>query len=62
VELTVTETGEVVDPRVVESAGEILDQALFDAVLQWRYEPADLNGLKVRVRIRESQVFGATGG
>ena len=62
VELTVTETGEVVEPRVVESAGEILDQALLDAVRRWRYEPADLNGLKVRVRIRESQAFGAPGG
>jgi len=58
VELTVTETGEVVDPRVVASAGEILDQALLDAVRHWHYEPADLNGLKVRVRIRESQAFG----
>ena len=56
-ELTVTETGEVVDPRVVQSAGEILDQALLDAVRHWRYEPADMNGLKVRVRIRESQAF-----
>jgi serine/threonine-protein kinase len=62
VELTVTETGEVIDPRVVESAGELLDQALLDAVRQWRYEPADRNGVKVKVRIRESQVFGATGG
>jgi eukaryotic-like serine/threonine-protein kinase len=62
VELTVTETGEVVDPRVVESAGEVLDQAMLDAVGHWRYEPADLNGLKVRMRIRESQAFGATGG
>src|SRR6266568_2286643 len=60
VELTVTETGEVVDPRVVESAGEILDQALLDAVRHWHYEPADLNGLKVRVRIRETQAFGGT--
>jgi TonB family protein len=62
VELTVTETGEVVEPRVVRSAGEILDQALLDAVRHWRYEPPDLNGLKVRVRIRESQTFGTTGG
>jgi len=60
-ELTVTETGEVVDPRVVESAGEILDQAVLDAVRRWHYEPADVNGLKVRVRIRESQSFGAAG-
>ena len=61
VELTVTETGEVVDVRVVESAGEILDQALLDAVRHWRYQPADRNGLEVRVRIQESQTFGATG-
>jgi TonB family protein len=61
VELTVTETGEVVDARVVESAGEILDQPLLDAVRHWRYHPADLNGLAVRVRIQESQTFGATG-
>jgi serine/threonine-protein kinase len=59
VELIVTETGEVLEPRVVKSAGEILDQAMLDAVRHWRYEPADLNGLKVRVRIRESQAFGA---
>jgi hypothetical protein len=31
-------------------------------VRHWRYEPADLNGLKVRVRIQESQTFGVTGG
>jgi TonB family protein len=57
VELTVTETGEVVDARVVKSAGEVLDQALLNAASHWRYEPADLNGLKVKVRIRESQTF-----
>jgi hypothetical protein len=31
-------------------------------VRHWRYEPAEVNSVKVRVRIRESQVFGATGG
>src|SRR4029453_14681688 len=62
VELILTEIGEVVEPRVLESAGEILDQALLDAVRHWRYEPADLNGLKVRGRIQESQTFGVTGG
>jgi protein TonB len=61
VQLTVTETGEVIDAHVVGSAGEILDQALLDAVRHWRYEPAELNGLKVKVRIRESQAFGTSG-
>jgi TonB family protein len=62
VELTVTETGEVADPRVFRSAGDILDQAMLDAVRRWRYELADVNGVKVNVRIRESQSFGAAKG
>lgn len=44
---------------MIESAGEILDQTLLDAVRHWRYHPADLNGLAVRVRIQESHTFGA---
>jgi serine/threonine-protein kinase len=59
VELTVTEDGEVADPRVVESAGEILDAALVEAVRSWRYEPAESNAVQVRVRVRVSQTFGA---
>ncbi len=58
VELTVTETGDVIDPRVVESAGEVLDEALVTAVKSWHYEPADVNGVKVRVRFKERQTFG----
>jgi TonB family protein len=57
VELTVTETGDVVDPRVVQSAGEVLDEALLAAVKDWRYEPAEANGVKVRVRIEVRQTF-----
>jgi TonB family protein len=57
VALTVSEKGEVLDAGVVESAGEILDRALLDAVRTWRYEPAQSNGVKVRVRIVERQSF-----
>jgi TonB family protein len=57
-ELTVTETGDVVGPRVVESAGEVLDEALLAAVKDWHYEPAEANGVKVRVRIQVRQTFG----
>jgi TonB family protein len=57
VELTVSETGDVADARVVESAGELLDEALLAAVLTWRYEPAQSYGVKVRVRIVERQGF-----
>jgi eukaryotic-like serine/threonine-protein kinase len=49
VEMIVTETGEPIDLRIVESAGEILDRAVLDAVKTWRFEPARKEGLKVRV-------------
>jgi serine/threonine-protein kinase len=61
VELTVSDTGDVVDARVVESAGELLDEAFLAAVLAWRYEPAESNGVKVRVRIVERQAFSLSG-
>jgi TonB family protein len=57
VELTVTEAGAVADARIVQSAGDILDHALLESVRAWRYEPAQTNGVKVKVRIRESQSF-----
>jgi len=57
VALTVSETGDVLDARVVESAGELLDEALLAAVRGWRYQPAESNGVKVRVRIVERQGF-----
>ena len=58
-ELIVTESGAVADPRIVESAGEVLDEAFLKAVRSWRYDPAEKNGVKVRVRIRERQTFGS---
>ncbi len=56
-EFTVTETGFVHEPRVIESAGELLDEALIAALRTWRYEPAEKNGVKVRVRLRERHTF-----
>ena len=50
VAMVVNERGEPTDLRVVESAGEILDRAVVDAVRKWRYEPAVKSGVKVKVR------------
>jgi TonB family protein len=58
VEMTVTEQGEPAELRVVESAGEILDNAVLAAVKDWRYTPAQKNGVKVRTRVRVEQTFG----
>jgi TonB family protein len=58
VEMTVTEQGEPAELRVVESAGEILDGAVLASVREWRYTPAQKNGVKVRTRVRVEQTFG----
>jgi TonB family protein len=57
VEMTVSEKGETTDQRVVESAGEILDQAVLAAVRTWHYEPGQKQGVKVKLRIRYKQTF-----
>jgi serine/threonine-protein kinase len=61
VEMTVTERGEPTELRVVESAGEVLDGAVLAAVTDWRYTPAQKNGVKVRTRVRVVQAFGGNG-
>jgi serine/threonine-protein kinase len=61
VELLVTETGEPKDLHVVQSAAQLLDDAVLDAIRSWRYEPAVKGGVKVRVVIRESQSFELRG-
>ncbi len=50
-EVWVSETGEVFNTAVVESAGKLLDDALLSAVLRWRFAPATLRGVPVSVRI-----------
>jgi TonB family protein len=60
VELVVNEKGEPTELSVVESAGEraaLLDEAVVEAIRKWRYEPAQKNGVRVKVRIREWQRF-----
>jgi TonB family protein len=56
-ELIVDETGAVLSPTIVESAGDILDEAMLAAVRTWQYRPAENNGVQVRVRIRERYTF-----
>jgi TonB family protein len=57
VDMVVTEKGEPVELRIVESAGEILDKAVLDAVKTWRFEPARKDGIKVRVHWPIRQQF-----
>jgi TonB family protein len=50
IEMIVTERGQPERLRVLESAGTILDETVIEAASSWRFEPAVLDGVKVRVR------------
>ena len=53
----VTDKGEIEDIKVLESAGRVIDEAVLAAVRQWKYEPAQKQGQKVKVRISFKQTF-----
>jgi TonB family protein len=57
VEVWVSETGDVIDVAIAESAGAILDGALLEAVAGWRFTPARLHGVPVSVRITVQHLF-----
>jgi TonB family protein len=59
VDFVVTETGAVVDVKVLESAGEALDRACLEAVAGWRYTPASLRGASVRTKQQARFTFVA---
>ncbi|HXV61485.1 MAG TPA: TonB family protein [Vicinamibacteria bacterium] len=56
-EFVVTDEGIPVDIRVVESAGSVLDDAVRESVAQWRFEPAEKNGVTVSVKMRIRHTF-----
>jgi TonB family protein len=55
----VTETGDVTDIRVMESAGRLVDEAVLSAVRTWKYAPAVRKGTPVKVRVDFRQTFRA---
>lgn len=57
VEFIVDEKGEPQDLHVIASAGEILDQAVLQAIRRWRFSPARKNGVAVKVRWQAKQEF-----
>jgi TonB family protein len=57
VDFIVDEKGEPQDLHVVESASEILDQAVVQAIRGWRFTPARKNGVAVKVRWQAKQEF-----
>jgi TonB family protein len=46
----IDENGDVGDLQVVESAGQVFDDAVVETVKSWRYEPATKHGVRVKMR------------
>jgi TonB family protein len=57
VEVWVSETGDVIDLAIVESAGAALDTALLEAVARWRFTPPLLRGTPVSMRVTVQHLF-----
>jgi TonB family protein len=57
VEMTVTESGAPAEIAVVQSAGDVLDQAVLDSVRSWRFVPASSDGEPVAARWRVQERF-----
>jgi serine/threonine-protein kinase len=57
VRFVVTDTGEVTDVVVVESAGSVVDDVVVAAVRSWKFEPATLRGVRVKVETSFRQTF-----
>jgi serine/threonine-protein kinase len=57
VEFVVDEKGRPQDLHVVESAGEVLNAAVLEAIRSWEFAPARKNGVPVKVRWQWAQEF-----
>jgi TonB family protein len=62
VEVWVSETGDVIDVALIESAGATLDSALLEAVAGWRFAAASCRGVPVSVRVAVQHFFRRSGG
>jgi TonB family protein len=57
VHFVVTETGEVQDVSVAESAGKAVDDVVVSAVRGWKFQPATKHGTRVKVQVVFKQTF-----
>ncbi len=59
VSFVVDEKGEIVEPKVTESAGKQIDDAVLSALRNWKYQPATKQGTPVKVKVTFKQTFRA---
>jgi protein TonB len=56
-EAVITKTGSVEEVKVLRALNPTLDQAALNAVKQWKYKPATLNGRPVKVYFTVTVTF-----
>ncbi|MCI0603649.1 energy transducer TonB [bacterium] len=56
-EAVITKTGTVEEVKVLRSLHPVMDQAALNAVKQWKYKPAVLNGRPVKVYFTVTVTF-----
>lgn len=57
VDIIIDQQGNVTDAVVVESNNPWFERSAVDAVLGWKFEPAQLDGRPVKMRVQQSIVF-----
>ena len=57
VEFVLAEEGVPAEIVLLESAGNVLDQAVMDSLAEWRYTPAEKDGVPVRVKMLVRHTF-----
>lgn len=61
-EFTVDATGEVCEPVIVKSTHPEFEPPAIEALLQWKFKPAIVNGQPVSTRLRQPVAFQLEGG
>lgn len=59
VEYVVTPSGDVSEVKVIQSGGQVIDDAVVAAVSKWKYTAGVRKGIKVKVRVTFKQTFKA---
>jgi TonB family protein len=57
VEFVIDKAGKVQNPVVVTTLNPAFNQAAIDAILQWRFEPAKIDGVAVNTRVQQAIGF-----
>lgn len=62
VEFTVDRDGSVRNPVIATSDNPAFDEAALEAILKWKFSPAEIDGVKTKVFVRQPIQFAMNGG